>query len=40
MPIIAGVDFGHTDPRITFPIGGTARISALDGDPSIEIVRQ
>lgn len=22
MPIIANVDFGHTDPKITFPIGG------------------
>ncbi len=24
MPIIADVDFGHTEPKITFPIGGTA----------------
>ncbi len=28
MPIIANVDFGHTDPRITFPIGGEAVINA------------
>ncbi len=37
LPIIAGVDFGHTLPMITFPIGGRARIS-VDGDNSrIEI---
>ncbi len=29
MPIIANVDFGHTTPLITFPIGGHAKI---DGD--------
>ncbi|MBX2901899.1 MAG: hypothetical protein KF775_19795 [Cyclobacteriaceae bacterium] len=28
MPIIANVDFGHTDPMITFPIGGTILIEA------------
>ena len=28
IPIIANVDFGHTDPMITIPIGGTIRISA------------
>lgn len=27
MPVIANVDFGHTDPKITFPIGGTVTIS-------------
>lgn len=26
IPIIANVDFGHTDPKITFPIGGQIRI--------------
>jgi muramoyltetrapeptide carboxypeptidase len=30
MPIIANVDFGHTDPMITFPIGGTVRIEAKE----------
>lgn len=30
MPIIANVDFGHTDPMITFPIGGTIKIRAND----------
>lgn len=28
LPIIANVDFGHTSPLITFPIGGTASIKA------------
>ena len=22
LPVVAGVDFGHTDPKITFPVGG------------------
>lgn len=26
LPVIADVDFGHTDPKITFPIGGTAKL--------------
>jgi muramoyltetrapeptide carboxypeptidase len=30
MPIVANVDFGHTDPMITFPIGGTIQIEAAD----------
>ena len=28
VPVIANADFGHTDPKITFPIGGFAKISA------------
>jgi len=30
LPVIANVDFGHTDPLITFPIGGTARLEAYN----------
>jgi muramoyltetrapeptide carboxypeptidase LdcA involved in peptidoglycan recycling len=26
MPVIANVDFGHTDPKITFPVGGTVKL--------------
>jgi muramoyltetrapeptide carboxypeptidase LdcA involved in peptidoglycan recycling len=26
IPVIAGVDFGHSDPKITFPIGGTVKL--------------
>jgi muramoyltetrapeptide carboxypeptidase LdcA involved in peptidoglycan recycling len=27
LPVLANVDFGHTDPRITFPIGGRAAMA-------------
>jgi muramoyltetrapeptide carboxypeptidase LdcA involved in peptidoglycan recycling len=27
LPVVANVDFGHTNPLITFPIGGTCRMS-------------
>ncbi len=26
-PVLANADFGHTDPRITFPIGGRVEMS-------------
>jgi len=32
IPVIANVDFGHTDPKITFPIGGEARILAKNNN--------
>lgn len=28
LPVLANVDFGHTDPRITFPVGGHATVTA------------
>jgi muramoyltetrapeptide carboxypeptidase len=39
IPIIASADFGHSNPFITFPIGGTAKISALKGKANIEIIK-
>jgi len=39
LPIIAEADFGHTDPKFTFPIGGTARIAAAGQRATIEILR-
>jgi len=36
IPIIANVDFGHTDPKATIPVGGMVRISALPGNTFIE----
>lgn len=39
IPIIANVDFGHTNPIATFPIGGTVRIEAESGRTKIEVVR-
>jgi len=29
IPVIANVDFGHTDPKITFPIGGEVEITTI-----------
>lgn len=36
-PIIAGVDFGHTDPQCCFPIGGEAKIAFIENEVTIEI---
>jgi len=36
LPIVAGVDFGHTSPIITFPIGGQVKLKA--GQGAIEVV--
>ena len=30
MPVIGNVDFGHTDPKITFPIGGLVSLEASE----------
>jgi muramoyltetrapeptide carboxypeptidase LdcA involved in peptidoglycan recycling len=38
IPIIAGADFGHTYPMITFPIGGKVRIEASHEKSHIYIV--
>ncbi len=38
IPVIANVDFGHTTPTITFPIGGTASLNADGGTPVLEII--
>ncbi len=37
IPIIAGVDFGHTTPIITFPIGGFARLDVTDNKIKLAI---
>lgn len=38
LPVIANVDFGHTDPKITFPIGGLARFKATGRKVELEII--
>jgi len=38
IPVICNVDFGHTDPKITFPIGGTVEIVASKA-PRIEFIK-
>jgi len=35
IPIIANADFGHTNPLITFPIGGTAKLKV---DNKVELI--
>ncbi len=37
LPVIADVDFGHSDPKITFPIGGETEIIAQKNIVSIKI---
>jgi len=37
IPIVANVDFGHTNPLITFPIGGRARVE-VDEDVKLTII--
>ncbi len=39
MPIISGVDFGHTTPKITFPIGGTVGLSIRDKKVRLKILK-
>ena len=38
IPIIANVDFGHTTPMATMPIGGGLEISAIINDAKIRII--
>lgn len=38
LPVVANVDFGHTDPKITFPIGGKVKLLASRKNPKIEII--
>ncbi len=30
MPVIANLDFGHTDPKFTYLVGGRAAVEAGD----------
>jgi muramoyltetrapeptide carboxypeptidase LdcA involved in peptidoglycan recycling len=39
IPIIANVDFGHTTPIITFPVGGEVELSVDNSGSYIKIVR-
>lgn len=38
IPVICGVDFGHTLPMITFPIGGLASIEAVNNKAIVKIL--
>ena len=37
LPVIANVDFGHTAPIITFPVGGTVEVRAERSAPRLTI---
>lgn len=39
LPVIANVDFGHTDPKITFPIGGEVRMVGKKDHSRITIIK-
>ncbi len=38
IPIIANVDFGHSDPKITFPVGGSAVVKAFQNNAQLRIL--
>lgn len=38
MPVITNVDFGHTDPMITFPVGGSVSLSVSKDNSVIKIL--
>ena len=38
IPVIFGADFGHVFPMITFPIGGTVRITASKDSAAFQII--
>ena len=37
LPVIADVDFGHTDPKVTFPVGGEVSLEAVKGKIKLQI---
>jgi muramoyltetrapeptide carboxypeptidase LdcA involved in peptidoglycan recycling len=39
IPVISEVDFGHTAPQITFPIGGTAKVVANGKETELKILK-
>lgn len=39
LPVIANVDFGHTDPKITFPIGGEINLVAKENKIKLELAK-
>lgn len=39
IPVIANVDFGHTDPKITFPIGGDASLVVDDQKIKLAVMK-
>lgn len=36
IPVVANLDFGHTSPMATLPIGGQTKLAAVDGQSTLE----
>ena len=39
LPVVASVDFGHTDPKITFPVGGEVELRLTKSSAIIQVTR-
>jgi muramoyltetrapeptide carboxypeptidase LdcA involved in peptidoglycan recycling len=39
IPVLANVDFGHTDPMITFPIGGETRLTVTAEKSALKVAK-
>lgn len=39
IPVVANVDFGHTNPLFTFPIGGLAELIVTNDDAKLKILK-
>ena len=39
IPVISGVDFGHTTPHISFPIGGRVSLKVKNNNSQINILK-
>ncbi len=38
IPVVGNVDFGHTDPKVTLPIGGTVSLQVTGNQVAIQII--
>jgi len=38
IPVLANIDFGHTSPIISFPVGGTCKVEATSESQSLRII--
>ena len=38
IPVVANIDFGHSDPKITFPIGGTCKLSISENSQNLQMI--
>lgn len=39
IPVLANLDFGHTYPMITFPVGGSVRLKVHDNESMLELIK-